>query len=79
MLFQRFAFKSFGDVKFRAGLAALASQPEAASFSKIPLVEAGGNVVVDFQKYPLTHPAPFFLHAGHYHNLEEACAGTALC
>ena len=78
MLFQQFAFKSFGYVEFRAGLAELASQPEAASFIKIVLVEAGGNVIVDFQEYHLTHPTLFFLNAGQYHHLDEACAGTAL-
>lgn len=79
MLFQQFAFKSFGYVEFSAGLAELASQPEAASFIKIFLVEAGGNVVVDFQEYHLTHPTLFFLNAGQYYHLDEACAGTALC
>ena len=79
LLFQQFAFKSFGQVEFRGGLAELASQPEAARFIKILLVEAGGNVVVDFQEYHLTHPTLFFLNAGQYHHLDKACAGTALC
>ncbi|WP_261990482.1 alpha/beta hydrolase [Hymenobacter sp. BT188] len=56
-----------------------ASQPETASFIKILLVEAGGNVVVGFQEYHLTHPTLFILNAGQYHHLNEACAGTALC
>ena len=46
---------------------------------KILLVEAGGNVVVNFQEYHLTPPTLFFLNAGQYHHWDEACAGTALC
>ena len=77
-LFQQFAFKSFGYLDFRAGLAELVSQPEAAGYIKILLVEAGGKVVVDFQKYHLTHATLFFINAGQPFHLDEACAGTAL-
>lgn len=77
-LFRQFAFKSFGYLEFRAGLAELLSQPEAAGYIKILLVEAGGEVVVDFQEFRLAQATLFFLNAGQYFHLSEGCAGTAL-
>ena len=79
MVFQQFAFKSFGYLNFGAGQAELLRRPETAGFIKILLVEAGGKVVVDFQEYQLEQAALFFINAGQYYALDEACAGTALC
>lgn len=78
MLFQQFAFKSFGYLPFGVGQAQGLHRPEMAGFIKILLVEAGGRMVVDFQEYHLEQAALFFINAGQYYTLDAACAGTAL-
>lgn len=77
-LFQQFAFKSFGYLDFGGGSAELVRQAVTGNFIQILFVEAGGQVVIDFQKYRLDQAALFFLNVGQYYALDEGCAGTVL-
>lgn len=76
--FKEFAFKKIGYTNLLNCKSQLTNLQDDTSFLKIIFVKAGGNLVIDFQKYHLHQDAIFFINVGQHYWLDENCEGTLL-